>query len=408
MRILINDFEKNREQYITIFKSFGYEENELIFCAGFSQSKEFIVSQLEKKGLHIDLIITNDSSDGYLFDILRCGELSFFKNSLTTSFSKRNFRISSIPIILHSENETKEKTDTFGFNSIIQKNSTGNHKYFITQCEKAIKDWRKSIIEDLDFLELPIESLNGFIHSTQFKNQYSQRILKSPEFHFAQSTSALSLEFIKCPVPLIYDWLTLKEENIEEVLDRYSEMYKRHKKYDRKNNERTVLHDFFNKNKIILLRDAYVGLEYEANLYEQDGIKSEECDFILKTDFPGYLNTTFFEVKKEDVKFFSNKKRKRPSLNRKFEDHLDQIWQYKRYVENETNQPEITDKIGYGTKRFDYVLLAGRNDEKEEFTELFNQKLSDHFSGIKVMTFEDLEDTNVNYLDKFSRMKPFE
>jgi len=405
VRIVINDFERNREGYINTFRSFGYEENELIFCQGFTQTKEFIVSQLERKQLHIDLIITNDSREEYLYDVLSCHELSFFKNTLTSSFSKKNFRISSIPIILYSKNETREKNDVLGFTSIVKKNSSDNYKYFIGQCESAIKCWRKEIIEDLDFLEIPIDSLRSFVHSQYYLNQYTKRILKSPEFHFAQSTKILSLEFIKYPGVLNYDWLTIKEEFIEEAIEKFSETYKRHKKYDRRNNERNILHNFFNKNKIVLLRDTYVDLQYETNLYEVDGVRSEECDFILKTDFPEYLNTTFFEVKKENVKFFSNKKRKRPSLNRKFEDHLDQIWKYKKYSQNVDNHDEIGSKIGYRTNRFDYILLAGRNEEKEEFQELFSQKLEDHFNGITVMTFEDLENSNLSYLNKFSRMK---
>jgi hypothetical protein len=385
--------------------SFGYEKNELIFCQTFEQTKDFIVNQLEKNKLHIDLIITNDSNNGHSTNLLKSSELSFFIRSLTTSFSKKNFRISSIPIILYSKNETKLSEDILGFNRIIQKNTLGNHQYFINQCERAIKNWRKSILEDLDILDIPIESLHNFIFSKYYQIHYSKRILNCPEYHFAHSTSIVSLEFIRCPQPLNYDWLSIKEENIEEALEKYSEIYKRHKKYDRRNNERTVLHKFFNENKIILLRDTFVDLQYETNLYEANGVLSEECDFILKTDFPEYLNTTFFEVKKEDVKFFSNVNRKRPSLNRKFQDHLDQIWQYKKFSQNESNYKEIENKLGYRTNHFDYVLLAGRDEEKAEFQELFQEKMKDHYDGITVMTFEELEDTNVNYLNKFSRLK---
>jgi hypothetical protein len=405
VRILINDFENYRNEYIEIFVSFGYEKNELIFCQTFEQTKDFIVNQLEKNKLHIDLIITNDSNNGYSANLLKSSELAFFIRSLTTSFSKKNFRISSIPLILYSKNETKLSEDILGFNRIIQKNTLGNHQYFINQCERAIKNWRKSILEDLDILDIPIESLHNFIFSKYYQIHYSKRILNCPEYHFAHSTSIVSLEFIRCPQSLNYDWLSIKEENIEEALEKYSETYKRHKKYDRRNNERTILHKFFNENKIILLRDTFVDIQYETNLYEANGVLSEECDFILKTDFPEYLNTTFFEVKKEDVKFFSNVNRKRPSLNRKFQDHLDQIWQYKKFSQNESNYNEIEYKLGYRTNHFDYVLLAGRDEEKAEFQELFQEKMKDHYDGITVMTFEELEDTNVNYLNKFSRLK---
>jgi hypothetical protein len=142
VRILINDFEETKEQYFKTFESFGYESNELIFCKSFESAKDFITNHLERKKLHIDLIITNDSKESDL-DILKASELHFFKNHLTTSYSKRNFRISSIPTILYSKNETRSVKFHTSFSSIIQKNENGEHGYFIRECERVIRDWRK-------------------------------------------------------------------------------------------------------------------------------------------------------------------------------------------------------------------------------------------------------------------------
>ena len=125
-------------------------------------------------------------------------------------------------------------------------------------------------------------------------------------------------------------------------------------------------------------------------MHEVDSKESEECDFILKTEYPEHLKTVFFEVKREDVKFFVNKKRKRPSLNKKFIENLDQIWGYKKFSKNPKNATELFNKIGYATDNYEYVLLAGRLEEKEEMEELFQQKLTDHYSEIIVQTFDEL------------------
>lgn len=403
MRILINDFEKEHEIYSQIFNSFGYEKNELIFCKSLEESKAFIANFLEQGKLHIDLIITNDSSK-LSDDVLKASELSFFKNSLTSSYSKGNFRICSIPIVLYSDNETKSELLSSRFDSIIQKNSVGQHSYFIAVCEQLIKNWRKLLYTDLEQLGIKINNLAGFHESKYYKSYYKTNVSKHFETYFSLKTKILSVEFIKCPAPLIYDWLLLSEIIIEKAILDYNQTYKNHVKYDRKNNERTILHEFFNNNKMILLRDAYIDLDYEKNLYDLNAKTSEECDFILKTEFPDFQKTTFFEVKKEDVTFYVKKHTKRPQISSEFLSHLGQVWRYKEFSENPINHPEIKAKIGYKTDNFDYILLAGRYDEKLEMNEKFNKDLNRMFNDINVVTYEELEEININYLDKFNRL----
>ncbi len=402
MRILINDFEDTREHYIKTFRSFGYEDNELIFTQSFEASREFIETHLEKKKLHIDLIITSDSKE-VGSNVLKSHELCFFKNNLTTSFSKNNFRICSIPTILYSQNETKSSEFQSNFNSIVQKNEYGEHKYFITECERVIRDWRKLLYSDLETLEVKLDQLPQFVNSDYFKKYYFKKISNNADHYFANKTKIVSQEFIKLPSPLNYDWVVLTNKEIERAILKYIDTYKNHEKYDRKNNERTVLHDFFNKHRTILLRDTYSDMEYELNLNELKAKNSEECDFILKTEYPDFLNTTFFEVKKEDVTFYVKKNTKRPQISAPFLSHLQQIYGYKEYTENPNHKVELDSKL-YPTQNFDFVLLAGRLEEKEEMKDLFEPHVNRMFDGVKVITYEELEEVNTNYLDKFNRL----
>ncbi|MEO8852329.1 MAG: hypothetical protein ABI359_01025, partial [Ginsengibacter sp.] len=308
---MINDFEDTREEYINIFGSFGYEGNEFIFSKTFESTKEFIATHLEKEKLSIDLIITNDTKDT-ISDILKANELCFLKNNTLTSYSKRNFRISSIPIILYSKNEGRSIDFTGNFKSIVHKNESGDHRNFIKECERAIRDWRKLVYSDLESLEIKLEQLSQFINSDFFKKDYFHRISRNAENYFVNKTHVVSKEFIKCPTQLNYDWFVMSNHQIEEAILKYINTYKNHVKYDRKNGERAILHEFFKKNKAILLRDTYVDMKYELNLNEIKSKVSEECDFILQTEYPNFLNTTFFEVKKEDVTFYVKKNTKRP------------------------------------------------------------------------------------------------
>jgi hypothetical protein len=404
LRILINDFEDTREEYIKAFSSFGYEDNEFIFSKSYEASKDFIVTHLEKGKLPIDLIITNDTKDTSN-DTLKANELSFFKNTLTTSYSKNNFRISSIPIILYSKNEGKSLEFKSNFNAIVQKNEYGKHSHFIRECERVIKDWRKLLYSDLECLEIKLEQLPNFINSDFFKKDYLRRISNNADHYFANKTKVVSTEFIKCPTVLNYDWLILDNQQIEEAILRYIDTYKNHIKYDRKNGERAILHEFFKKNRTILLRDTYSDMKYELNLNEAKSKDSEECDFILKTEYPEFLNTTFFEVKKEDVTFYVKKNTKRPQFSSDFFSHLKQVWGYKEYTKKPINKIELNSKLEYPTNNFDFVLLAGRLEEKEEMKEIFEPEINRMFAGIKVITYEELENVNTNYLDKFNRLK---
>ncbi|MDL5511181.1 DUF4263 domain-containing protein [Arenibacter sp. M-2] len=206
----------------------------------------------------------------------------------------------------------------------------------------------------------------------------------------------MSKEFIKLPTSLIYDWLIIKRKEIEQSIMEFNSTYNKHIKYDRKNNERTILHKSFNQNKMILLRDAFIDFEHEKT--------NEECDYILKTEFPEFLKTTFFEVKKEDVTFYVKKKTKRPQFSSNYLSHLEQVRRYKEYSENKENQLEIESKLGYKTKNFDHILLAGRKEEKLEMKDKFSRDLNRMFNGIEVVTYEELEELNINYFDKFNRL----
>ena len=403
MKILINDLKSEQDTYKDIFKNYGYEENELIFLESYQQVKSFLSEQLEKNKLHIDAIITNESSR-QLVDTLQASNLAHFKNELYTSYSKGNFRINSIPLILYSQTESRENIGIEGFDSVIKKNSEGQYDYFISKFEESIKNWRRSLLTDLENLEILNRNTHNFQESHFYKTYYKNTIGKNAETYFLIKTNIVSKEFIKLPTPLILDWLMLRRNEIEKSILEFNSTYNRHIKYDSKNNERTILHNFFNENKMILLRDVFVDLDYEKNLYDLNEKTNEECDYILKTEFPEFLKTTFFEVKKEDVTFYVKKKTKRPQLSSNYLSHLEQVWRYKEYSKNEKNKPELESKLGYSTSNFDHILLAGRKEEKLEMKDKFNSDLYRMFNGIAVVTYEELEELNIDYFDKFNRL----
>jgi hypothetical protein len=143
---------------------------------------------------------------------------------------------------------------------------------------------------------------------------------------------------------------------------------------------------------------------YERNLRENKGNESQECDFILTTEFPDQLNTTFVEVKREDKLYYVYKNRKHPRFSSAFQEDLNQIWNYYKYTISPQFEAELAEKVGYATRKFDFILLADRREEKEEMQNALESDLTDHNRGIQVQSFDDFADTYANFMEKFSRL----
>ena len=214
MRILINDAPHTEEIYRRIFESSGYESNELIFQSSFENTHALMVQQLEINQLHIDLIITNQDSALGRAGVLQADRLRFFKNQLVSSYSNRNFRIAAIPLILYSDTEVTGPLP-FGYSAAVQKNQEGYHDPFIRQCETAVRAWRRQVLEDMEILHLKARGLANFPHSKEAKDYFS-RVVPRAEHYFSNVTKALSLEFIRCPVVLPYDWIQLTNVHLEQ------------------------------------------------------------------------------------------------------------------------------------------------------------------------------------------------
>jgi hypothetical protein len=190
VKILINDLPHFRETYIKIFKARNYEANELIFVNSFQECKEFIADNLDTRKLHVDLIITNDTSFT-AYDSLKATELLSLKNMTINSYSNGNFRICSIPMILYSENDTKSNLLGNNFDAIIQKNTEGQHDFFLNQCESVIKNWRKLLFDDLENLNIKFADLPSFQNSAYYRNHYRQEISSKAEKYFTYKTKLL-------------------------------------------------------------------------------------------------------------------------------------------------------------------------------------------------------------------------
>src|SRR3546814_16959167 len=121
-------------------------------------------------------------------------------------------------------------------------------------------------------------------------------------------------------------------------------------------------------------------------------------------DLPSHQNTTFFEVKKENVKMMVKMNKKRPRFSSEMHDHLYQISDYRKYTTKPENAAELAVKMGYLPERNSFQLLVGRLDEKLEAKDIFREKLGDNFHGIEVVTNENMESLTIENINKLDRI----
>src|SRR3546814_11364071 len=97
--------------------------------------------------------------------------------------------------------------------------------------------------------------------------------------------------------------------------------------------------------------------------------------------------------------------KKRPRFSSEMHDHLYQISDYRKYTTKPENAAELAVKMGYLPERNSFQLLVGRLDEKLEAKDIFREKLGDHFPGIEVVTYEELESLYIGYINKLGRLR---
>ncbi|HEY9561268.1 MAG TPA: Shedu anti-phage system protein SduA domain-containing protein [Anseongella sp.] len=401
MKLLIVDTQASEERIRKIFLNEDYESNNLLFVNSVEDAKDFIANQLIRDRAHIDAIITNNVEGNS--ELANAHHIVRFLNHSIESYSNQNFRVSSIPVVLHSEAEDKSDLQNLGFNAIVKSNGLCSHRNLVDVVEDQIKKWRESFIEDLDRLELDL-SVESFFKNDSEKRRYVQRFGKNYPDSFSK-TNVLSMQFIRFPKTLDYDWITISDEMLESTLTVFRTTFRANIKYDRRQNERTIIHQLFLRNPSLLHRDSYADHKYELSLKEKQDNCRQNCDFILMPDLPSHQNTTFFEVKKENVKMMVKMNKKRPRFSSEMHDHLYQISDYRKYTTKPENAAELAVKMGYLPERNSFQLLVGRLDEKLEAKDIFREKLGDHFPGIEVVTYEELESLYIGYINKLGRLR---
>lgn len=404
MKILVVDIRTEQEKYKQAFRVHNYEDNNLMFCNSFQEAKEFLANQLETLKHHIDAIVVANTAFSNGGDAIKAKELLAIRNMLTESYSGGNFRICAIPMILVTpELPNGALIEGLAFDAVVEKNKVGDYTVLIGVVEQQVRRWRQYVTDDLDELGLNAKKLKHFVHTQGYQKKYLPRIAKRAEMFFVQHTKVVSIEFIRNPGELEYDWLTASVSAIERQVLRFGKGFRKHKPYNRYDNENTILHPLLMENPAVLLRDNYASFLHERGFPEYARF-SKRPDFILRPSIPEYMNTEWFEVKKENVSLLRGKSKKDKYPTADLTKFALQLWRYKKFAENKENETIIENRLGYKPGRFSYVLLAGRGEEKDKYQEEISELMIDQYYSLQLVSYEDLERLAKHYLERFDRL----
>jgi len=397
MRILLicNLYDKNHVIRILVKNNIAQFEN-IIHVPNFEAAYDFIDKMLILRQGHIDLIITADKMMNNPFDIHLVDQIRYSSEE----YSNTNFKVKSLPVILYDREITSSDYFQYGFNARIERHEYDNQQHLADSIRSIVKSGRSAILDDLDLLRIDSEELqNGYL--PVLDPYYLLRIKPDP-YYWASRTKILSESFIKTPRLLDYDWFLDNKVDWEKEIDRYEDIIKNLACYNRVNSEKRVLHALYNKALWLLRLDVFHKPVYEPALVK-NGAEYEEPDYVLPSSLPGYISTNILEVKPHLFPILHRRKRK-PGFKRNFQDAMEQVADYQRYVRKEKGRRELDKLVNYESSKLSFTLLASNDKEKEINLKRIEELQRGQFPKIKTETHNDRLRAVIAYFERNQRL----
>jgi hypothetical protein len=369
------------------------DKESIIVCNSFTEANNFIANEILKKQLELDLIITQNKFE---FDYNTGAEFhQKIKFNYKSTYSNFDFNWHSIPVILLlGKNENRDaylRTTDYEYNDLI--GFPEKLELYIPEITNKVKGWRRQLLDELS--NLGIDYKSGLL-------DYS----KYDFFKLSRPTFILSDNFKRIPRPLKYTWLNINYSQIEQSVDEFIKEMKWSEREKRRDEKR--FHRFFKKFPLFLQRDVYQKYWYEPKLKYEDEYQDNdyiEPDFALKPSFTKNTDLSILEIKLPQDRFIT-KTKFHPRPYSSFISHLFQVNDYKEYLENEDHKTEINRVMGFNPKRFDYNLLIGRKEHKEEVTDTLNKRMNQmNMNYINLITYDELMEYQVRFMERLKLLE---
>ncbi len=381
--LILNDTDFKKDDALKVLQDYT-EREDLIIKYSFDKAKEFISNRIiSKEQNHIDCIISDWKVDNEKAESLN----QWLKNSDET-YSKKNFKISSIPYILIEDRVEQSTFISSNFSSTISGFPT-NTRSIHNSILVSIKSWRSNLSNDLELIGLdPITQEIYPQHRAQFISYYKLSVL-SRSFVDDKSKN------------LNYNWFNQDSPKINIANEIF---YSKMKLMDRKPVRlmEKEFHDFFLTHPTFLKGDNFIRSVYEPHLYLEKSRRYNEPDFInIPFDY-SLRNPEIVEVKRHTQRFlWKNKKQLLAKARKSFE----QVKRYKDYFnsKNNSNLYQIKKYLNSLFNDYEFGLLMGSYEEKEENEDLLNElKMEFDFGDINLITYDELLNKHIRLCNRLN------
>lgn len=379
MRILFLDYDISKQDfYKNVLKDIA-SGNDLQFFSHPVALLDYIKSAVIPYQLHVDLIISD-----ILFPSYTYSDFFDFFDTTQETYSYHNFKLSSLPIVLHSVHLSKEAIKYFNVAGIIQKPLDENNNSFASDIIDIVKQWRKKIFDDLEVLGVGLD-----FDFTKANMGYAVRIK-------SEQTNILSKSFLIKQEKLPYQWLSkdffemeFSIEELETLVNHYMELPRTKLKRDEWEEQ---LQNFFKRNPKFLFQDNYLNYWSQPKLNILNSRKSYKPDFVVQP-------TTSFELGKNwdviDLKLpaqeFLQSTQFHQTFTSKFFKCLRQIKNYKGYFMEDENKTNIEKVLGFHPKYPQLTLVVGkRNLLFEQQDKIYKELNEFNLSEIYLLTYDEI------------------
>ncbi len=244
MQIVFLDSDLSRHDfYKAVLKEIA-SEDEIHFISHPILFLDYFRTKVIPNQLHVDLIISDTVFPSDTFK----DNIDFIRSSQET-YSYHNFKLSSIPIVLHTAYFDSDEIRSLDVNKIIPKPLDENNNRFATDLLNIVKDWRKSIYDDLEILGIGLD-----FNFSKADLGYAVRVK-------SEKTKILSKAFLFKQQKLPYQWLNknffemeFSIEELETLVNHYMELPKNKLEKERWEDQ---LQDFFKRNPKFLFANNY-------------------------------------------------------------------------------------------------------------------------------------------------------
>lgn len=396
MKILFLDPNLNKRDYYKNLLSDVSDKNDIIFYTSGQDLIEFFENTLPSTQQHIDLLI----SEYNLFDKNFKEVLEAIRNS-EANYSSSNFKLSALPILLHTSHETVTDFEKLDVDLIIPKSKNENTTTLSKEILELVKSWRLKIFDDLEVLGIGIDydfSKIGAGYSVKVKSE---------------KTKILSGSFIIKQQALPYLWLGKDFFEVESSISELENLITMYLDFPREKlirlNWEGQLQDFFNRNPKFIFQNNFSQYWSNPQINYHDSRRNIKPDLVAKPLISPELGKNWQIVDlKLPIQDFLQKTDFHKTFTAKFFKCLKQIKDYKKFFMDERNKKNLIDVFSFHPKNPKLTLVLGRRNKLLEKEDILYDNLNDfNLSDVYLLTYDEIVESQKREIERIMKNKLF-